>query len=121
MKDLKAFTAYLLRSKFGKLLDESYGAGKAETDAPRLFEIYQKYQQGELNLQEMAKEMGYDTIGLSADGLKKWLPSLVPRNLPCRVQVVEITPRTKGFEDELEQHKARGGQVRDIKGGELYT
>jgi len=121
MKDLKAFTAYLLRSKFGNLLDESYGAGKAETDAPRLFEIYQKYQQGELNLQEMAKEMGYDTIGLSADGLKKWLPSLVPRNLPCRVQVVEITPRTKGFEDELEQHKARGGQVRDIKGGELYT
>lgn len=117
--DIKAFTAYLKASKLGQLLDEAYGAGKTDSEAPRLFSVYQSYQKGDLNLQEMAKEMGYQTLGLDSDKIKRWLPKLVPRQLGCKVNVIEITPRTTGFEEEAQQFVQRGGKIRDIKGGEL--
>ncbi len=117
--DIKAFTAYLKASTFGLMLDDAQGAGKTESDSPRLFAVYQRYQAGEINLQEMAAEMGYLNLGLDAAKIKYWLPKLVPRNLGCKVDIIEITPRTQGFEDEAQQHLARGGQIRDIKGGEL--
>jgi len=118
--DIRAFSTYLKASQLGSLLDEAYGAGKTESEAPRLFAVYESYQKGDLNLQEMAKEMNLTTLGLDSEKIKRWLPKLVPRHaLGCKVQVVEITPRTKGFEDEAKDWAARGGQIKDIKGGEL--
>jgi len=119
-KGIEAFTAYLKSSQLGRLLDEAYGAGKTETEAPRLFAVYQRYQDGEINLQEMAKEMDLGIIGLDVQKIRSWLPKLVVRTqLGCKVEIIEITPRTAGFEKEAQEHLARGGRIGDIKGGEL--
>ncbi len=117
--DERAFIAYLKTSKLGQLLDQAYGVGKAESEAPRLFAIYQRYQEGELNLHEMAVEMGFQALGLDAERIRRWLPKLVPRDLGVKVNVVEITPRTAGFEQEAADWKSKGGEIRDIRGGDL--
>lgn len=120
MMDKEKFLAYVRKSQYGRMLTTCSGEGKIDQEASKLYQSYVDYQKGETNLNEFARQMDYPGLGLDIYKLKLWAFKLTQRRTECTVDVVEITPRTEGFEDEIQGHLNRGGQIRTIKGGSLY-